>query len=102
MSKLQQHPTAWLDLTKASEGGLLEFALALYRIHHPNEKPKYVFAEEIGKTEAHLDQCLADTSHIGIKNWIKIQKLLPMKLFDIWVGFQQEQMDFKESKMSKP
>lgn len=82
------------DLSKASEGCLLQFAMAIYRLNHPNEKERSVFAQTIGRSESSIDQCVSDGAHIGTLAWLKLEKLIGVKLFSQWLDAQQSKLEF--------
>lgn len=87
-----------IDFSEATEGALLQFCIGLYGLKHPHESGKTAFAQRIEKTEPFIDKCLLDIAHLGYKDWQKIQALLPIKVFDVWTSFQQEQFDFEQQK----
>jgi hypothetical protein len=77
-------------LESMTEGALLEVALGYVRVKYPNEKPRAILADLIGKTEMTISNIISDQTCLSPVKWFIIEQMIQEPIFWRWCNVQRE------------
>ena len=76
------------DLTGLSEGALLRMAEILLEAKLPHLKPHELIPHVTGIARSTVDQCKIGRGFIGGVGWVRIERVLDLKIYHQWLDFK--------------
>ena len=68
----------------SSEGALLEFFGAIYRLQHPLETSSYALALPLKRSQKHIQKVMADQTSLSVSEWQDVTDFVGVNIFQPW------------------